>query len=104
MADAEKGVTADQGGRINLGKSRAGRSFRLLEQGNHLILEPEETVHVPASEAWSRWQPAILSRAPISTPPMPSPTPFQRMTPLRTDRLAGVFMSSGPPALQRVLA
>ena len=38
MADAEKVVMADQGGRINLGKSRAGRSFRLLEQGNHLML------------------------------------------------------------------
>lgn len=32
MADAEKVVTADQGGRINLGKSRAGSSFRVLEQ------------------------------------------------------------------------
>jgi hypothetical protein len=53
MADAEKVVTADQGGRINLGKSRAGSSFRVLEQGSsHLILEPVETVHVPAAEAW----------------------------------------------------
>lgn len=52
MADAEKVVTADQGGRINLGKSRAGCSFRVLEQGSYLILEPVETVHVPASEAW----------------------------------------------------
>lgn len=52
MADAEKVVTADQGGRINLGKSRAGCSFRVLEQGSHLILEPVETVHVPAAEAW----------------------------------------------------
>jgi len=33
MADADKVVTADQGGRINLGKSRAGCSFRVLEQG-----------------------------------------------------------------------
>ena len=45
-------VTADQDGRINLGKTRAGRSFRVLEQGSHLILEPVETVHVPAAEAW----------------------------------------------------
>jgi hypothetical protein len=52
MADAEKVVTADQGGRINLGKSRAGCSFRVVEQGSHLILEPVETVHVPAAEAW----------------------------------------------------
>ena len=52
MADADKVVTADQGGRINLGKSRAGCSFRVLEQGSHLILEPVETVHVPATEAW----------------------------------------------------
>jgi hypothetical protein len=52
MATAEKVVTADQGGRINLGKTRAGRSFRVLEQGSHLILEPVETVHVPAAEAW----------------------------------------------------
>jgi hypothetical protein len=43
MADADKVVTADQGGRINLGKSRAGCSFRVLEQGSHLILEPVET-------------------------------------------------------------
>ena len=52
MADAEKVVTADQGGRINLGKSRAGLSFRVLEQGSQLILEPVETEHVPAAEAW----------------------------------------------------
>lgn len=52
MTDAEKVVTADQGGRFNMGKSRAGRSFRMLEQGSHLILEPAETVHVPAAEAW----------------------------------------------------
>ena len=52
MADAEKVVTADQGGRINLGKSRAGLSFRMLEQGSQLILEPVQTVHVPAAEAW----------------------------------------------------
>jgi hypothetical protein len=52
MADAEKVVTADQGGRINLGKSRAGCSFRAVEQGSQPILEPVETVHVPAAEAW----------------------------------------------------
>jgi hypothetical protein len=52
MADAEKVVTADQGGRINLGKSRAGCSFRVVEQDSHLILEPVETVHVAAAEAW----------------------------------------------------
>jgi hypothetical protein len=52
MAGAEKVVTADQGGRINLGKSRAGHTFRVLEQGSHLILEPVETVHVPSAEVW----------------------------------------------------
>lgn len=52
MASTQKVVTADQGGRINLGKSRAGCSFRLVEQGSQLILEPVETVHVPAAEAW----------------------------------------------------
>ncbi len=52
MADAEIIVTADHGGRISLGNSTEGRSFRVLEQGSHLILEPVETVHVPAAEAW----------------------------------------------------
>ena len=52
MADSEKVVTADQGGLINLVKSRAGLSFRVLEQGSHLILEPVETVYVPTAEAW----------------------------------------------------
>jgi hypothetical protein len=52
MADGQNLVTADQVGRINLGKSKAGCSFRVLEQGSHLILEPVETVHVPATEAW----------------------------------------------------
>ena len=45
-------ITADQGGRINLGKSKAGLSFRLVEQGSLLVLEPVETVHLPPSEAW----------------------------------------------------
>jgi hypothetical protein len=49
MASKEKVITADQGGRINLGKSRAGISFRLVEQGSQLILEPVETVHLPHS-------------------------------------------------------
>jgi hypothetical protein len=48
----EKVGTADQGGRINLGQSRAGNSFRLVEQGSQLILEPFETEHLPTSEAW----------------------------------------------------
>jgi hypothetical protein len=52
MAGGEDVVTADQGGPINLGKSKADCSFRVLEQGSHLILEPVETVHVPATEAW----------------------------------------------------
>jgi hypothetical protein len=52
MAGNEKVITADQGGRINLGKSRAGLSFRLVEQGSLLVLEPVETVHLPPSEAW----------------------------------------------------
>ena len=52
MPSNEKVVTADQGGRINLGQSRAGHGFRLVEQGSQLILEPVETVHLPPSEAW----------------------------------------------------
>ena len=52
MASNEKVITADQGGRINLGKSRAGLSFRLVEQGSQLVLEPVETVHLPPAEAW----------------------------------------------------
>jgi hypothetical protein len=52
MASNEKVVTADQGGRINLGKSKAGLSFRLVEQGSLLVLEPVETVHLPPAEAW----------------------------------------------------
>lgn len=52
MANTEKVVTADQGGRITLGRSRAGCSFRVLEQGDNLVLEPVETVHVPTREAW----------------------------------------------------
>ena len=52
MPSNQKVVTADQGGRINSGKSRAGHSFRLVEQGSLLILEPVETVHLPPAEAW----------------------------------------------------
>lgn len=52
MANADKVVTADQGGRINLGRSRAGCSFRVVEQGSNLMLERVETLHVPADEAW----------------------------------------------------
>jgi hypothetical protein len=52
MPSIEKVGTADQGGRINLGQSRAGHSFRLVGQGSQLILEPVETVHLPPSEAW----------------------------------------------------
>jgi hypothetical protein len=52
MPSNEKVGTADQGGRINLGQSRAGHSFRLVEQGSQLILEAFETVHLPTSEAW----------------------------------------------------
>ena len=61
MASTQKVVTADQGGRINLGKSRAGCSFRLVEHGSQLILEPVETVHVPAAEAWLFRNTAALS-------------------------------------------
>jgi hypothetical protein len=39
----EKVITAEQGGRINLGKSKAGLSFRLVEQGSQLVLELECT-------------------------------------------------------------
>ena len=52
MASNEKVITADHGGPINLGKSRAGLSFRLVEQSSLLIMEPVETVHLPPSEAW----------------------------------------------------
>ena len=61
MASKEKVITADQGGRINLGKSRAGLSFRLVEQGSQLILEPVETDHLPPSEAWLFRNTAALS-------------------------------------------
>jgi len=61
MASKEKVITADQGGRINLGKSRAGLSFRLVKQGSQLILEPVETVHLPPSEAWLFRNTAALS-------------------------------------------
>jgi hypothetical protein len=47
LAGNEKVITADHGGPINLGKSRAGLSFRLVEQSSLLILEPVETVHLP---------------------------------------------------------
>ena len=74
MPSNEKVGTADQGGRINLGQSRAGHSFRLVEQGSQLILEPVETVHLPPSEAWLfrnkvPWPrcAAALNRPPLQT-------------------------------------
>jgi hypothetical protein len=53
LAGNEKVITADHGGPINLGKSRAGLSFRLVEQSSLLILEPVETVHLPPDDVLS---------------------------------------------------
>jgi hypothetical protein len=53
LASNEKVITADHGGPINLGKSRAGLSFRLVEQSSLLILEPVETVHLPPDDVLS---------------------------------------------------
>lgn len=52
MASVDRIGKADQAGRINLGRELAGRSCRVVESGSSVVLEPVETVPVPAAEAW----------------------------------------------------
>lgn len=55
-------VTVDQGGPINLGCSKASCSFRLVEEGSHLILELAESVYVTVPIPWASSASLGLSR------------------------------------------